>query len=330
MEKFLIRKKRKLSEVDAGPQKQPRAICSWNADSLRLRVNEGMQERLSKLIEDKQVDLILVQECRMKNDDIAFVVNKMKKSGFRDFRFHWNLHPKNRYSGVCAIARKGYEPVSVRKTFKTQMTPRYSNEVSNPEKEGRVLVIEYKDFSILHTYVPLCGWGEGDDVKNTQKIERRKAWDIRLRYGLEQLQKAVPVIWTGDLNVAHTESDVSHPSFFANAVKPSGLQKKLRVQPGFTKIERDSFSKTLQELDLVDTFRHFRKSEKSFTWSGHPSNERYASKGMRLDYFLCSQVLLNRINDSEILNGATMGSDHRAILLTFKPEDKVKKQKLEA
>jgi len=279
MDKFLIRKKRKLSDVDGGPQQHPRAICSWNADSLRLRVNEGMQERLSKLIEDKQVDLILVQECRMKNDDIAVVVNKMKKSGFKEFRFHWNLHPKNRYSGVCAIVRKGYEPVSVRKTFKTPMTPEYSKEVNNPEKEGRVLVIEYRDFSILHTYVPLCGWGEGEDGKNTLKIERRIAWDIRLRYGLEQLRKAMPVIWTGDLNVAHTESDVSHPSFFATAVKPSGFKKKLRVQPGFTKIERDSFSKTIEELDLVDTFRHIRKTEKSFSWAGLQTMNDMRQKG---------------------------------------------------
>jgi len=328
MDKFLIRKKRKLSDVDGGPQELPRAICSWNADSLRLRVNEGMQERLSNLIEGKQIDLILVQECRMKNDDIAFVTNKMKKSGFREFKFHWNLHPKNRYSGVCAIVRKGYEPVSVRKTFKTPMTPEYSTKVNSPEKEGRVLVIDYRDFSILHTYVPLCGWGEGEDVKNTLKIDRRKIWDIRLRYGLQQLRKAKPVIWTGDLNVAHTEFDVSHPSFFANAVKPSGLKLKLRVQPGFTKVERDGFSKTLQELELVDTFRHFRKTEKSFSWAGQESNERYATKGMRLDYFLCSPVLLDRIKDSEILKEATMGSDHRAILLTFKPNDKVKRQKL--
>jgi len=328
MDKFLIRKKRKLPELD-GPQKLPRAICSWNADSLRLRVNEGMQERLYKLIEEKHVDLILIQECRMKNDDIAFVLSKMKKSGFKEFRFHWNLHPKNRYSGVCAIARKGYEPVSVRNTFKTPMTPEYPKDVNNPEKEGRVLVIEYRDFSILHTYVPLCGWGEGEDIKNTLKIERREAWDIRLRYGLEQLRKAMPVIWTGDLNVAHTESDVSHPFFFATAVKPSGAQKKLRVQPGFTKVERDSFSKTLQELDLVDTFRHFRKTEKSYSWAGLASNERYAKKGMRLDYFLISPALLDRIQDSEILKEATMGSDHRAILLTFKLQNEVKKQKLE-
>jgi len=326
MERFLIRKKRKLSE-DLGPQAEPRRICSWNADSLRLRAEGERIKQFVELVEGSDesgpVDLILVQECRMKGQlDRSQVESKLRRLGFKEFKFYWNLNPHKRYAGVLAMARKGHLPEKVETGFGKHLPEcKYPGGDRNPEEEGRSQILKFKSFSLVHTYVPLSGWGEavsGEVQANALKIAVRGMWDQRIGELIEALRKTSPVMWVGDLNVSRTELDVSHPMFFRNASTRTKDSKTLKGQPGFTKVEQDGFNKILDANGLVDTFRHFHPDERKSTWSGSPNNSRYCNKGMRLDYFLVSKEMLPRVSASVILERG-FDSDHKAIMLDLKP-----------
>jgi len=334
--------------------REPRLIISWNADG--LIAHDGNPVFISKIrkvarfVNVHDVDLLLIQETHMIPSDIPFVEAQLRTYGFHDYTFYWSTNcnkgwrlkksrSDQRWHGTGVIVRKGYEPLTLDDNFDGGMwrwsdEEPYQHPIRNPENEGRTLILEYETLYIINTYVPHNGYGsvlKGKCKNNRRKNILRNRWNGRLQHGLTQLLKKKPIIWAGDLNVAHTDLDVSHPMFFANVQESRGKGVRsytLVTQPGFTRMERENFGYTLAVLDLVDTFRHFNKDKRVYSWEAilhvgdWAKSPIWRDKGMRLDYFICSRSILDRVISSDILDQeCSFGSDHRAIALQLKPAD---------
>jgi len=336
--------------------REPQLIISWNADGLIAHDGKSVFtskiRNVARFVNYHLVDLLLIQETHMIPSDIPFVEAKLIDNGFHDCTFYWSTNcnkgwrlkksrSDQRWHGTGAIVRKGYEPLSLMYNFDGGMwrwsdEKPYQHPIRNPENEGRTLILEYETLYIINTYVPHNGYGavlKGKCKNNRRKNKLRNRWNGRLQHGLAQLLKKKPIIWAGDLNVAHTELDVSHPFFFANVQEYRGRGRgrsyTLVTQPGFTWMERENFEYTLVVLDLVDTFRHFNKDKRVYTWEAILNVGEWAKspiwrdKGMRLDYFICSRSILDRVISSDILDQeCSFGSDHRAIALQLKPANR--------
>ncbi|MBA0593090.1 hypothetical protein Gorai_010049, partial [Gossypium raimondii] len=169
---------------------------------------------------------------------------------------------------------------------------------SKHEPDGRVILAEFETLRILNTYAPNNGW---KDEENS--FQRRRKWDKRLLEFVVQSSDK-PLIWCGDLNVSHEDIDVSHPEFFS-AAKMNGYvppNKEDCGQPGFTLAERKRFGAILKEGRLVDAYRYLHKEkdmECGFSWSGNPIG-KYRGKRMRIDYFIVSEKLKERVAECEI------------------------------
>ncbi|KAK2968251.1 hypothetical protein RJ640_030301 [Escallonia rubra] len=164
---------------------------------------------------------------------------------------------------------------------------------SKHEPDGRVILAEFESFRLLNTYAPNNGWKDEET-----SFQRRRKWDKRmLEFVLQTSDK--PLIWCGDLNVSHEDIDVSHPEFFSTA-KLGGYvppNKEDCGQPGFTLAERKRFGAILREGKLLDAYRFLHKDkdmERGFSWSGNPVG-KYRGKRMRIDYFIVSEKLKEKI-----------------------------------
>lgn len=203
---------------------------------------------------------------------------------------------------------------------------------SKHEPDGRVILAEFETFRLLNTYSPNNGWKDEENA-----FQRRRKWDKRI---VEFLNKTSdkPLIWCGDLNVSHEEIDVSHPEFFATA-KLNGYvppNKEDCGQPGFTPSERGRFGATIKEGRLVDAYRYLHKEqemESGFSWSGNPIG-KYRGKRMRIDYFLVSEQLKDRIVSCKMhgrgieLEGFH-GSDHCPVTLELsKPSSEMEQNQV--
>ena len=164
------------------------------------------------------------------------------------------------------------------------------------DNEGRVLTAEYADFFLVNVYVP-------NSKRELTRLAYRQQWDKDFLAYLKKLEKKKPVIWCGDLNVAHTEIDLSNPK--ANA-----------KNHGFTPEERAGFDAVVK-AGFVDTFRDFEKGGGHYTWWSPMSNARARNIGWRLDYFLISQSLRPRLKRASILP-QVMGSDHCPVVIELK------------
>jgi exodeoxyribonuclease III len=194
-------------------------------------------------------------------------------------------------------------------------------------KDGRVIVIEFDDFELVATYGANNGWTQ-------DSFARRREWDdLLLRYFTRKKEQGAPVIWCGDLNVAHEDKDVSHPAWFATRVGegvPRPADEEDVGQPGFTPAERARFTWILKAGEMIDAYRmlHPEASDRDYTWRGTaPTNmatARYYGKGMRIDYVIVSSQLKDRVEAVEICGYGRdregfMGSDHCPVLLRLRP-----------
>ncbi|TVU51700.1 hypothetical protein EJB05_03141 [Eragrostis curvula] len=299
---------------------EPRKFLTWNANSLLLRMKSDWPS-FTQFVSRLDPDVICVQEVRMpaagskgapKNpselkDDTAH--HGMKSSPpFKDYRVWWSLSD-SKYAGTAMFIKKKFEPKKV--SFNLDRTS------SKHESDGRVIIAEFESFLLLNTYAPNNGWKEEEN-----SFQRRRKWDKRMLEFVQQVDK--PLIWCGDLNVSHEEIDVSHPDFFSSA-KMNGYtppNKEDCGQPGFTPSERRRFGNILSQGKLIDAYRHLHKEKDmdcGFSWSGHPIG-KYRGKRMRIDYFIVSEQLKDRIVSCEMhgrgieLEGF-YGSDHCPVSL---------------
>jgi exodeoxyribonuclease-3 len=203
---------------------------------------------------------------------------------------------KYRYYNTCT-ARKGYSGTAI---WSKKKPINIYQGINNEEhdKEGRVITLEYKEYYLIHVYTPNSG-------QVLQRLDYRvKKWDKEFWKYVEKLQKTKSVIVCGDLNVAKEEIDLHSP------------KTNLR-SAGFTKEERDSFSKYLKKLKLIDTFRFLYPEKVEYSYWTYMQKAREKNKGWRIDYFLISEKLKNNLVDSSIITNQ-MGSDHAPVLLKLK------------
>ena len=240
-------------------------LLSWNVNGLRAVLRKNFLEYLDA----ERPDILCLQETKASPDD----VEQLWPSAYST---HWAVAEKKGYSGTVIFTRT--RPLSVTTGIG----------VSEHDREGRVVTAEFADFHLVNVYVP-------NSQRELTRLPYRQEWDRAFLAYLKQLERRKPVVFCGDLNVAHTELDLANPK--ANV-----------HNHGFTPQERAGFG-TFLEAGFVDTFREFEKGGGHYTWWSVMSGARARNIGWRLDYFLVSAALRPRLQRA-FIQPHVLGSDH--------------------
>lgn len=259
-------------------------IYSWNVNGIRAVVKKGaFQEFMAK----HQPDILCLQETKAEQGQAEVDV-----SGYEEY---WNSSQnKKGYSGTAIFTK--IKPLAIINDIPEKFVHDAGLDADgygDANKEGRVIAAEYDEFYIVGCYTPNAKDG-------LARIDLRQKWDAAVTAYCADLQKKKPVIYCGDMNVAHTEDDLANP-------KPN-IGKK-----GFSDQERTGFDNWLA-AGFVDTFRMFKTGNGYYTWWTHFANARARNVGWRIDYFLVSESLKSQVKTAEI-HPDQMGSDHCPISL---------------
>lgn len=260
-------------------------IYSWNVNGIRAVVRKNaFQPFLSKA----QPDILCLQETKAQPGQAEIDV-----AGYHEF---WNSAEKKGYSGTAIFSKP--KPIKVINGLPQDIRKKYdmADGYGDPNKEGRILTAEYDKFYLVTVYTP----NAKDDLSRLPL--RHKHWDPAFLEYCKLLEKTKPVIFCGDLNVAHTEDDLANP-------KPNVGKK------GFTDEERQGFENFLA-AGFVDTFRLFTKGNGHYSWWTHWANARARNVGWRIDYILVSAALQPKVKAAEI-HADVMGSDHCPVSVTL-------------
>lgn len=254
-------------------------IYSWNVNGIRAVVKKGtIQEFIAK----HQPDILCLQETKAEQGQA-----EIDLTGYEEY---WNSSQnKKGYSGTAIFTK--IKPLAIIKDIPEQFVKAAGLDADgygNANQEGRVIAAEFEDFYVVTCYTP----NAKDDLS---RIPLRQDWDKAMMLYCSDMQKKKPVIYNGDMNVAHTEDDLANP-------KPN-IGKK-----GFTAEERGGFDNWLA-AGFIDTFREFTKGNGHYTWWTHWANARARNVGWRIDYFLISESLKPRLKAATI-HADVMGSDH--------------------
>lgn len=249
-------------------------FISWNVNGIRAAAKKGAME----FMESSEADFICLQETKATreiveglgwNDGLKVFANEAQKKG---------------YSGTAIVTP--HEPLSVG----------YGLGMDEHDGEGRMVTLEYDEFFLTNVYTP-------NAQNELKRLPYRRQWNAAFLDRMLELRKNKPVIFCGDLNVAHTEDDLANP-------------KTNRKSAGFSDEERADFS-AIVESGFIDTFREFTQGNGHYSWWSFRSNARARNVGWRIDYFLISQSLRPRLVSAEIL-ADIMGSDHCPVTMELK------------
>jgi exodeoxyribonuclease-3 len=243
-------------------------LVSWNVNGIRAALKKGAMDYFTSV----GADVICLQETKAHPGDVQHVE---WPSGYEPF---WNSADKKGYSGTAVLTR--VKPKSVANGIG----------VAEHDREGRVITAEFADFFLVNVYQP-------NSQRGLTRLDYRvKEWDGAFLAFLKKLEKkGKPVVFCGDLNVAHTEIDLTNP-------------KTNRRNAGFTDEERGNFSALLSE-GFVDTFREFEPGPEHYSWWSQMMNCRARNIGWRVDYFVASEKLRPALKRAWI-SPEVMGSDH--------------------
>ena len=237
-------------------------MISWNVNGLRAALKKGFTD----FVKDAQPDILCIQETKLQEGQV-----ELDLSEYHDY---WNYAQKKGYAGTAVFAKES--PIDS------------YNDVTMHDNEGRVITLEYENFYLVNVYTP-------NSQRGLTRLEYRQVWDKDFLAYVKNLEGDKPVIFCGDLNVAHKEIDLARPeSNHHNA--------------GFTDEEREDFDKIIN-AGFIDTFREFSKEGGNYSWWSYMFNARANNVGWRIDYFLISEKLRPRLKDAFILPNV-MGSDH--------------------
>lgn len=254
-------------------------LYSWNVNGIRAVINKGA---FKEFIDKHRPDILCLQETKAHRGQVEI--------DLPDYDEYWNSAEKKGYSGTAIFSK--IKPISVMNGFADEIAEKYhlaGDNYGDPSAEGRVISAEFDDFWVVTVYTP-------NSKEDLSRLDlRHKQWDPAFLQHLKELEKTKPVLFCGDLNVAHTEIDLAHPK--ANAGKH-----------GFTDEEREGFQKLL-DAGFIDTFRKFNSEGNNYTWWSHWANARTHNIGWRIDYWLASQSFDNKIINARI-HPEIMGSDH--------------------
>lgn len=252
-------------------------IYSWNVNGIRAVLKKGDFQRF---LATHQPDILCLQETKANRDQVEV--------DLPEYEEYWNSAEKKGYSGTAIFTKQ--TPVSVIEGLPVEIAKRYQliDNYGDTTKEGRVLTLEFEGFFVSTVYTP----NAKDDLS---RIPMREQWDKAYLEFMKQLELKKPVVFCGDLNVAHTEIDLARP-------------KENKGKKGFTTEERANFSDFIT-AGFVDTFRLFVKEGGHYTWWSHFAQARARNIGWRIDYVLTTANLLPLIKSARI-HSDVMGSDH--------------------
>lgn len=256
-------------------------IICWNVNGIRAITKKTV---LFDLIEKEKPGIICFGETKISCPFIELQEQLKKKIPSYKYRYWSPCLVKNGYSGTAIFSKKKPNKVIIGMKLKDK-------ELDN---EGRVITCVYDNFTLIHVYTP----NSGQELKRLKY--RVSEWDVNFR---KYINKFKNVIVCGDLNVAHNEIDIHNP-------------KGNLKSAGYTKEERDSFSKLLKECNLIDTYRYLHPNKIEYSYWTYLHQARKKNKGWRIDYFLISKSLIKKVKKSKILTDI-MGSDHAPIKLNF-------------
>ena len=250
-------------------------FVSWNVNGIRACVQKGFES----FFEEVDADVFCIQESKMQEGQL-----ELELPGYYQY---WNYAQKKGYSGTAIFTKK--EPLSVV----------YGLGISEHDQEGRVITLEFEEYFFITVYTP-------NSKNELQRLDYRMEWERDFLAYLKKLEDKKPVIFCGDLNVAHKEIDLKNP-------------KANRKNAGFTDEERGEFTKLL-EAGFVDTFRYFYPDMvEIYSWWSYRFSARTRNAGWRIDYFMVSEALKERLQDAKI-HTEILGSDHCPVELTMQDE----------
>ena len=238
---------------------------SWNVNGLRAVLNKGFMDFFQEI----DADIFALQETKLQEGQV-----NLELKGYKQY---WNSAIKKGYSGTAIFTKK--EPLKVT----------YGIGIEEHDLEGRVITLEYENFYFVNCYTP-------NSKRELERLEYRMVWEDAIREYLIDLDKKKPVIYCGDLNVAHQEIDLKNPSTNHH-------------NAGFTDEERNKMTNLLA-AGFTDTFRYlYPEKTGAYSWWSYMFHAREKNAGWRIDYFIVSKRLENKIKESEIY-ADVMGSDH--------------------
>tara|TARA_Y100000814_G_scaffold44238_1_gene27649 strand:+ start:123 stop:878 length:756 start_codon:yes stop_codon:yes gene_type:complete len=245
-------------------------FISWNVNGIRAVLKKGFMD----FLEQENPDIICLQETKAHKEQVDI--------NLEGYPFdYWNSAIKKGYSGTAIFSKK--KPLNVI----------YDMDIEVHDQEGRVITLEFEDYYLVTVYTP-------NSKRELLRLEYRQEWDKDFLNFLKELEKKKPVIFCGDLNVAHKEIDLKNP-------------KTNRRNPGFTDEERASFDNIVHS-GFADTFREFNSEGGHYTWWSYMFQARKKDIGWRIDYFCVSENLKSKLKDAYILKDV-LGSDHAPIAL---------------
>ena len=253
-------------------------LVSWNVNGLRAVINKGF----ANFFNEVDADIFCIQETKMQEDQIDDNMREI----FKEYNSYWNSAEKKGYSGTAIFTKQ--KPLNVT----------YGMGIEEHDKEGRIITLEFDKFYMVDCYTP-------NAKRGLERLDYRVIWEDEFRKYLLNLNKTKPVILCGDLNVAHEEIDLKNP-------------KTNRGNAGFTDEEREKMTELLN-AGFTDTFRYlYPNKEDAYTWWSYMFKEKEKNVGWRIDYFIVSKSIEEKIKEASIYS-EILGSDHCPIGLEMSP-----------
>ena len=248
-------------------------IISWNVNGIRAVIKKGFYD----FVDEYQPDILCIQETKAHKEQVDLDLGNYPYQ-------YWNSAVKKGYSSTAIFSK--VKPLNIINDMG----------IEEHDQEGRVITMELDKYYLVTVYTP-------NSKRELLRLSYRQKWDTDFLEYMKKLEKDKPVIFCGDLNVAHEEIDLKNP-------------KTNHFNPGFTDEERRGFS-NIVEAGFIDTFREFYKDGGHYTWWSYMFQARKRDIGWRIDYFCISKILKSKLLDAYILKDV-MGSDHAPVVMEIK------------
>ena len=245
-------------------------LVSWNVNGIRAVMNKGFMD----FFKEVNADIFALQETKMQEGQL-----ELELDGYHQY---WNYAEKKGYSGTAVFTK--IKPINVT----------YGIGIEEHDKEGRIITLEFENFYFVDCYTP-------NSKRELERLDYRQIWEDEIRKYLSSLNSKKPVIYCGDLNVAHNDIDLKNPNTNHHSA-------------GFTDEERNKMTELLN-AGFIDTYRYmYPDREGAYTWWSYMFKAREKDIGWRIDYFITSESIKEKIEDSKI-HKDVLGSDHCPIEL---------------
>ena len=252
-------------------------IISWNVNGIRAVIKKGFLDFMNEY----DPDIICIQETKAHEEQVELDLEKYPYK-------YWNSAEKKGYSSTAIFSK--VKPLAVAKDM----------DIAKHDNEGRVITLEFKDYYLVTVYTP-------NSKRDLSRLPYRQTeWDVDFLNFVKSLEDSKPVIFCGDLNVAHTELDLANP-------QSNKTTKSRPGNAGYTDEERSSFDNII-DAGFIDTFREYNEGNGHYSWWSYMAGARTRNVGWRIDYFCISPTLKPNMTNAYILP-EVMGSDHCPIVL---------------